>query len=158
MKKFLCLLTSVILSCSLTFSSFAHTSDTTKTVSKKYIEYTQNGYIYEVDTTECNHSFYKDQTKTVSRTATYKTPTGNPSWSMTIIASFKYNGSSSSCTSSKVETKVYHSAWKITNKTSSHSKNTATAKVTAKLYNNSVVVQTKTKTLTLTCSKTGVIS
>ncbi len=43
MKKFLCLLTSVILSCSLTFSSFAHTSDTTKTVSKKYIEYTQSG-------------------------------------------------------------------------------------------------------------------
>lgn len=77
---------------------------------------------------------------------------------MTLIATFKYNGVSSSCTSSKVETKIYHSAWKITNKTSSHSKNTATAKVTAKLYNGSASIQTKTKTLTLTCSKTGVIS
>lgn len=155
MKKFLCLLTSVILSCSLTFSCFAYTPDTPKTVSN---EYTQNGYIYEITTTEYNHSFYKDQTKTVSRTATYKNPAGNPLWSMTIIATFKYNGSSSSCTSSKVETKVYHSAWKITSKTCSHSKNVAAAKVVAKLFKGSTVSQTKTKTLTLTCSKTGVIS
>ena len=155
MKKFLCLLTSVILSCSLTFSCFAYTPDTPKTVSN---EYTQNGYIYEITTTEYNHSFYKDQTKTVSRTATYKTPAGNPLWSMTLIATFKYNGSSSSCTFSKVETKVYHSAWKITSKNSSHSKNVATAKVVAKLFKGSTVSQTKTKTLTLTCSKTGVIS
>lgn len=155
MKKFLCLLTSVILSYSLTFSCFAYTSDTPKTISN---EYTQNGYVYEITTTEYNHSFYKDQTKTVSRTATYKTPAGNPLWSMTLVATFKYNGVSSSCTSSKVETKIYHSAWKITNKTSSHSKNTATAKVTAKLYNGNTAIQTKTKTLTLTCSKTGVIS
>lgn len=77
---------------------------------------------------------------------------------MTLIATFKYNGSSSSCTSSKVETKVYHSAWKITSKNSSHSKNVATAKVVAKLFKGSTVSQTKTKTLTLTCSKTGVIS
>ena len=73
MKKFLCLLTSVILSCSLTFSSLTYFG----TLPKQFLKSTSNIHkmdIYEVDTTECNHSFYKDQTKTVSRTATYKTP------------------------------------------------------------------------------------
>ena len=50
MKKFLCLLTSVILSYHFKrFPVSAYTSDTPKTISN---EYTQNSYIYEITTTE----------------------------------------------------------------------------------------------------------
>lgn len=153
MKKFYSLLLSIALTFTLTTSVSAETIDTTTTVSTEHL---QNGCIYEVETTEYAHSAYTAKEKTVSRTATYKSPSGTSLWSMTLIATFRYNGTTSSCTTSKVSTKVYDTNWKITSKNSSHSKNIATAKVVAKFFKNNT--ESQTKTLTLTCSKTGVIS
>lgn len=155
MKKFYSLLLSIVLSFTLNVSVSAETPKTTTTFSTERL---QNSYIYEITTTEDEHSTYVTKEKTVSRTATCKNQNGTSLWSMTLTATFRYNGTTSSCTNSKVSTKIYDTNWRITNKTSSHSKNTATAKVVATFFKGNTASQTKTKTLTLTCSKTGVIS
>jgi hypothetical protein len=99
-------------------------------------------------------------TKTGSATTSYYTSSGTLLWSVKVTGTFSYNGSTSSCTSSSVTTSVTSAAssWKITSKSVSKSGNQATGKATAKLYNGSIVLQTVSKTVILTCSKTGALS
>lgn len=89
MKKFYSLLLSIVLSFTLNVSVSAETPKTTTTFSTERL---QNGYIYEITTTEDEHSTYVTKEKTVSRTATCKNQNGTSLWSMTLTATFRYNG------------------------------------------------------------------
>jgi hypothetical protein len=99
-------------------------------------------------------------TKTGSKTTAYYNSSNALLWSVKVTGTFSYNGSTSSCTSSSVTTVVTSTAanWKITSKSTSKSGNQATGKATAKCYSDSIVLQTVSKTVILTCSKTGALS
>lgn len=62
------------------------------------------------------------------------------------------------CTSSSVSAGSYDSSWKVSSKSSSRNKNTATAKATAKKYYGTSILKTTTVTTKLTCSPTGKFS
>lgn len=98
------------------------------------------------------------QTKTAKKTGTYKNASGQTLWSVTVTGTFTYNGSTSTCTKSNVSTSIIDTKWKIASSSSSKSGNKASATATAKCYSNGAVIATQTKTVTLTCSPTGVLS
>lgn len=79
-------------------------------------------------------------------------------WKVTLAATFSYNGSTATCTSATPSYTVYNSSWKVTKSTASRSGNTATGIFTAKRYTLGIPVETVNKTLTLTCSPSGVLS
>lgn len=77
---------------------------------------------------------------------------------MTVTGTFNYNGSSATCTSSKVSTKIYNDAWKISSSSSSKSGNKATAKATGKEYFLGIAINSITRSVTLTCDGKGNVS
>lgn len=128
---------------------------------EKNIEYLDNGdYIETIitdDTPEPGISSYATNTITKTKTSYYKNSSGTVLWSVSIKATFSYNGSTSTCTSCSHSTTSPGASWYI--KTSSHSKsgNTATAKATA---THSTVSGSAdyTRSVTIKCSATGVVS
>lgn len=94
-------------------------------------------------------------TKSATTTYTYKTLSGSVCATYTLRASFKYNGTSSSCTSANYSTSVSSSNYTFTSCSASKSGNTATGNMTLYLKNSSKSI---TKVLTLACDKNGNIS
>ena len=82
----------------------------------------------------------------------------NALWKVTLTGYFSYTGTSATCTSATPSYVVYDSAWRVTKATASCSGNTATGEFTAKKYVLGIPIQTVNKTLTITCSPTGVLS
>lgn len=79
-------------------------------------------------------------------------------WSVTVTGTFTYNGTTSKCTNSSVSASSNDSRWKIVSKSSSKSGSTAKATATAKYYLNNLVIETKTQSVSLTCSPSGKLS
>ena len=85
--------------------------------------------------------------------------TGNTTlWTVKVNGTFSYNGSSSKCTNSSVTTTSPGKTWYISSSSASKSKNSATAKATAQRKVSGTVLQTVTRSVTLTCSKSGKLS
>lgn len=95
--------------------------------------------------------------KTGQKTATFYNSDNVAQWSATLKGTFTYNGSSATCTASSITHKIYSSNWEIASASATKSGNKATGKATAKRY-LIVPVQTVEKTITLTCSASGVLS
>ena len=129
MKRILFILTALFL---FTFVS-ANTSNAAVIV-KQNIEYLPDGSYYETTTT----------TKL---------------WSVTVTGNFSYvKGKSSKCTSSSVSAVSYSASWKISNKSSSKSGNTATASATVLQYSGTRPVNSVTRKVSLTCDVNGILS
>lgn len=79
-------------------------------------------------------------------------------WTVQVNGMFSYTGTSAVCISSTVTTTCPSSAWKISNKSSSKSGNTAYASATGKQYLLGICIQTVNRTVSLKCSNTGVLS
>ena len=77
---------------------------------------------------------------------------------LTVNGTFLYDQYTSSCTSSSVSTSVKDSNWKIASSSADKVCNTAYGYATAKRYLLGVAVQTVDETVSLSCSKTGVLS
>ena len=71
---------------------------------------------------------------------------------------FTYTGSSATCNSASTSYSISNNSWSVTKAQASRSGATATGEFTVKKYSLGIVVQTVNKTLTLTCSPTGVLS
>jgi hypothetical protein len=97
-------------------------------------------------------------TKTGSKTVSYENSSGTLLWYVKVTGTFSYDGSTSSCTSSTVTASAPDSNWVIAGQSASKSGSQATGTATAKLYKGSTVVQTVSKTVILSCSKTGALS
>lgn len=126
-----------------------------------HVECLENGGKLEVTIIEHNANpttKSTSKTKSASKVVKYRDSKGTVCWSVTVTGTFPYNGSTSKCTASKVSASSNNSNWRIASKSSSRSGNTASATATAKRYNGSSVVQTVTRTVKLSCSKTGVLS
>ena len=97
-----------------------------------------------------------DKQITKTKTAYYKNQSGAVLWSVSIKATFSYNGTSSKCISCSPSASAPAKSWSIKSLSSSKKGNSASAKVVAVHATN--VSQQYTKTVTIHCSKTGVIS
>ena len=97
-----------------------------------------------------------DKQITKTKTAYYKNKSGAVLWSVSIKATFSYNGTSSKCISCSPSASAPAKSWSIKSLSSSKKGNSASAKVVAVHATN--VSQQYTKTVTIHCSKTGVIS
>lgn len=95
--------------------------------------------------------------KTSTKTTRYYNSAGDVLWTAAVRGTYWYDGSSSACTYDLAIATAPGSTWSIKSQSSSRSGNTATAKVTA-THKGAILSQDYTKTVTLKCSKTGVLS
>ena len=152
MKKLIMILTCLLL---FTICSPVYGAEQ---IESSEIEYLDDGSYFEtVITTESNSGMTTLSSKSVTKTKTsyYKNSNGTILWYVKVTGTFTYGNGSSKCTSSSVTAESKSGAWKITSKSASKSGNKATAKATAKRYYDGSVVETKYKTVTLTCSPSG---
>lgn len=98
-------------------------------------------------------------TKSITKTKTtyYKNKNGDILWSVSINATFTYNGSTSTCISYSHSTTCPASTWKIKSVSSSKSGNSATAVAIATHTINNIS-NDYTKSVTISCSKNGIVS
>ena len=102
--------------------------------------------------------FSATQAKSGSKTVRYENASGTTLWYVTVHASFTYNGSTSSCTSTNVTAESNSSAWKVTNKSSWKSGNTGYASATGHQYNIlGMETNTLSRTVSISCTKNGTL-
>lgn len=114
-----------------------------------------NGYIVETTISE-EINFTRASQKSGTKTVNYYN--GNTLlWSVSVRGTFNY-GQSSSCISSIVNAYSNDSNWKITNSSSWKSSNTAYASANGTRYFIGISMQTISRTVSLSCSSSGVLS
>lgn len=161
MKKFTKILLNLSFSFALIAAPLSVNAQSPKTACVKYME---DDFLYETVTVEYESNGLIDsprsayKTKSGSKTTTCKSSSGQSLWSVTVNATFQYNGSQALCAYSSVSTQIYDSSWKISDKSSSRSANSATAKATGRRYSDTTLIQTIEKSVTLSCSKTGTLT
>lgn len=159
MKKKRCVF-AVLLCFVLTLSQisvvFAAAGDNERIISTERKDLGAGQYV-EIVVSEPAVSVFASGTKKGSTTATYYA-NGEAMWYVKITGNFSYTGSSSKCTSASVSAGSYVSTWKISDKSSSYSGNTATGKATAKLWYGIVAIDTITRSVSVSCSAAGKIS
>ncbi len=121
------------------------------------IEYLEDGSYFE--TIVQTQSLAKTTSKIGTKTLNYKSSSGETLWSITVYATFTYlNGVSCSCTNVSGSSVSYNSTWKVTSAATSKSANKASASATGKHYSGSTLVESISKTVTLTCDTYGNLS
>ncbi len=142
------------------FSVFAVSvsAENNETIVSQSIEYLDNGcYIVTTITIEDMVS-RATSTKTGSKTSTAYNADNEKLVEMKLTGTFSYTGSSSTCTNATATYTVYSDRWKVTSATATKSGNKAIGDFVAKRYTLLIPVETLEKTITITCSNTGVLS
>lgn len=159
MKKIIALL--IVISCvACSFTAFPTQAANAK---ESIIERLNNGYYYET-TIEGEEPFLTISSKATSqyitktKTTKLKNSAGDVLWSVSIKATFSYDGTTSKCTSCTPSATAYASSWSIKSVTSSKSGNSATATAVATHTVIFGISQDTTKSVTIKCSPTGVVS
>ncbi len=98
------------------------------------------------------------KTTTKTKTTYYKNSSGSVLWSVSIKATFTYNGSTSKCTNCSHSTTAPGKSWSIKSCTSSKSGNKATAKAIATHTGSNGSTSDISKTVTISCSPSGKVS
>ena len=96
--------------------------------------------------------------KNGSRVYTYYNSDGVAQWKAVLSATFTYNGSTSTCTSSGCNVTVFNSDWYTVSKTAGKSGNSSTADVTMGKKLLGITVSKKTVHLSLSCDANGNLS
>ena len=119
------------------------------------LEKTDNDYYVETIITNVdsglNFIALHSNSHTITKT---KTANGTILWSVSITATFIYDGSTSRCISCSPNATSYSSEWKIQSVSSNKSGNSATASATA----NYASLKNYTQNVTISCSKNGTVS
>ena len=162
MKKLIVLVLSAFILFNLSFTiNAAEKTDINDKIVSIETEDLGNGYIKETIITETTPSTNERSlavSKSGSKTVNFKNSSNQVLWSLTVKGTFLYDQYTSSCTASSVSTNVKDSNWRITSSSADRGGNTAYGYATAKRYLAGVVVQTVNETVSLSCSKTGVLS
>lgn len=101
---------------------------------------------------------FSTKTETKSKTTYYKNASGAVMWYVKVTGTFTYGDGTSKCISATPSAASQNANWKVSSISGGKSGNEAHATATGKQYVDGTVVDTKTKTVTLTCSPTGVFS
>lgn len=155
MKKLISLL-SVILMIVVMCPATAFANE--KIVTDSYVEYFEDGSYIVTELTESTITTFAAKTVSSSKSSHFYESDNSKAWTVTLNATFSYTGSSATCTKATTSSTIYNSAWKVTSAVASKSGNKATGTFTVKKYVLGIPVKTVNKTLTITCSNTGVCS
>lgn len=161
MKKTFSLILSLLLILSaFTITAYAQDSAETGRVISEEVEYFEDGSCMVITLVEETEGILARaaSTKNYTKNALYKDSDGNTLWAAKLTAKFSYTGSSATCTSSTAAYSISKSTWKCTKNTASKSGRTATGNFTFKHYLGIVPIKTVNKTITISCSNSGVIS
>lgn len=120
------------------------------------IEELGNGYYIET-VIEDVPTIYATNTITKTKTAYVKHDDNTVLCSLSITATFKYDGSTSSCTSCSHSSTAPGSTWSVKNASSSRSGNSATATATA-VHDFGIYTAEYPMSVKITCSANGTIS
>lgn len=157
MKKFILLCLSIIFTVVFPTTVFANNTNEHNMEKNNYIEYFEDGsYII----TKIVDGELNSRATGVVKTKNYSYYNSNDDieWVISISGTFNYNGSTASCTNAVTSYKIYNDRWKVTASSASRSGATARGDFTLKRYLMGIPTKTVDKTVTLTCSKTGVFS
>ena len=128
-------------------------------VSTQNVFLLENGdYIIETIVTEKNNVYRANTAKSGRKIFSYYNSKDTLLWSATLKGTFTYTGSRATCTASSITHTVYDDNWKITSAVASKSGNTAKGDITAKYYVLGIPAKTVERTISLTCSSSGVLS
>lgn len=162
MKKnlftYLLLLIIVFLATSLTVS--AESPQNYEIIDRSY----EDGYYIETsistnyETSSNLHTLSNTKYITKTKTISSKNSSGNVMWSLSIKATFSYNGKTAVCTSCSHSASAPGKTWTIKNASSSKSGNSATAKATIVHKDVSGVQNIYTRSVTIKCSANGTVS
>ena len=97
-------------------------------------------------------------TRSGNKYYTYKDANGSSKWKATLSATFTYDGTTSTCTSSSCSVAIYDSAWALVSKHAYRSGNTATGSVTMSYSTAGVTISKSTYKITLACNKNETLS
>lgn len=157
MKKLISVFLALLMLLSFPMISYADDSKVVEYTNGN-IEYYEDGS-YSVTTIEINTiSTLAASTVKQTKTISHYNSKNEKQWDITVTGTFTYTGSSATCTNSTVSYKIYDTHWKVTSSQASKSGRTATGDFTLKRYFLGIPTETVNKTLTLTCSNTGVCS
>lgn len=163
MKKFITLFLTMVftfatlLSTGITAKAASTVPTQTEIVLLEDGEYLETTIIY-TPTNSSNISI-SSTTKSVTKTKTtyYKNKNGDILWSVSITATFTYDGNTSKCISCSHSTTCPSSTWTIKSVSSSRTGNSATATAIAThTFNN--ISENYTKSVTISCDKNGIVS
>ena len=123
----------------------------------------ENGYYYETIISEEPSSTYGIQpvipTTTRTKTTTMKNSNGETLWTLSITATFVYDGTVAECISCTPDATSYSSLWTVRNLNASRNNNSATATLIIRYTEpTGVLYQDYTKYLTITCDPSGNVS
>lgn len=155
MRKLISLL-SVILMIAVLCPNTALAND--KIVTDSYVEYFDDGSYIVTELSENTITTFAAQTTSSYKVSHFYNSNNVKEWTVRLDATFSYTGSSATCTSAKTSNTIYNDAWKVTSAVPSKSGNKATGTFTVKKYALGIPIKTVNKTLTITCSNTGVCS
>lgn len=158
MKKFIVL---IVLGIMLFVAQPVFAANQDATISTEYFSngcYTVT-VIEDLDCSEVN-SFQPMSQKTETKTKTkyFYNASDEVMWYVRVVGTFTYGDGTSKCISATPSAESKNSFWKVFDITGGKSGNQAYATATGKRYLNGIVVESKTETVTLTCSPTGVFS
>ncbi len=102
---------------------------------------------------------YSTGTKTHSKTVTYYSGDDDERrWSVTLTATFTYTGTSAAVKSTSTSYKIYDSAWKVTDASSSKSGSIATGEFIVKKYWLGIITNTVPIKILMGCDRNGNIT
>lgn len=161
MKKILSVLTAVLIFFTFPAAVFANNNINTNTTTEEIEYFSDGSYMVTTTETEADNGialFAAASTKTASKTTKYYDASGDLDWKVTLTGTFSYTGSSATCTKASTSYTIYDSDWKVTSAKATKSGRTATGDYTVKRYTFGLPLQSKSGTIKISCSNTGVIS
>jgi hypothetical protein len=156
MKKYLSVMITMVVVCVLFVSnaSIAAYDDTTQETTTTYVYLDNGDYI---ETTIISNTSPSRSSINATKTSVCKNSSDEPLWSVSITATFTYNGTSSSCTYASGSSETF-SNWQVTAPTVRVSGASATSSATGRIYLLGFLISEKTLFVTLSCSPTGVLT
>lgn len=153
MKKIISIFLAVFLILNIPIISYADNIET-----DSYTEFYSDGS-YSITTIETNSiSVLASSTISKTKSTVHYNSKDEAEWKINVTGTFVYSGTSATCTASKVSYEIYNTNWKVTSAQASKSGAKAIGDFTVKYYVLGIPMKTVNKTLTLTCSNTGVCS
>lgn len=123
-------------------------------------EYLSDGSCYKTTMSTPYVSFTNYATNTITRTKTteYYNANNKLLWSISITATFRYNGTSVTCTSCTPYHRINNNHWSVYSLSATHTDSSATTHATMSNTLLSGAKQTINKSVTIYCTPTGIVS
>lgn len=122
------------------------------------VEYFEDGSYMVTTIIQSEISLLAANSKTSTKSVDFFASNNEKKWTASLHATFTYTGSSCTANSSYTTYKIYDDAWKLKSSDCSVSGNKATGNFTFRHSFLGIPMTTKSTTITISCSATGVVS